>query len=99
MADRPYMRTRLLIKVLQSHGMNAWNDKEVTRGDGSYVHDYHHAVVRVGNARFSLAAKNRAEYAVRSAKISHGQHSDSERHPTANAFGLNKIRHVRVTHL
>ena len=98
-ADPPYVRARFLIKVFQPDGMDAPNHEKVTGSDSPYVHDYHYAIVCVRNTRLSLATKDRAEHAIRTSRISHAQHGDSERHPTANAFGLSKIRYVRGTHL
>ncbi len=63
-ADPPYVRARLLIKVFQSDGVDARNHEEVARSDSPYVHNYHYAIVGVRNTRLSLATKDRAENAI-----------------------------------
>jgi hypothetical protein len=64
MADPPYVRTHLLIKVFKPNRMDAGDHEKVTRSDRSQVHDHHRAIVCVGNACLSLAAEDGTEHAV-----------------------------------
>ena len=54
MSDPPHVSARGPVKIFEAHRVLARHDENVARGDGVQVHEGHHGLVLVHNARLGF---------------------------------------------